>query len=247
MLRARSARRRSPRCSRAAPPGEPRRRAHRRRTLLEARSRPLLEALAQRGHVVVEPALWHGEARGRLRRRGRRSTHGTAVARLDDAALGNTQAPLLWSPRSARRSSRTSMPTAASRTTTSEAAARGLLPAGAGDGAELDRPWPAFSLAATPSASALTLVQGPSRSSDSASRKSGQALGPDHRVHGERRRQHEHDRKTTAPAAPAARRPSASRFMPRKPVVTVPIRPRIVTTVSRTTVLARRRRLSASR
>ena len=40
---------------------------------------------------------------------------------------------------------------------------------------------------------------------------------------------------------------SASRFMPRKPVVTVPIRPKIVTTVSRTTVLAWRRRLSASR
>ncbi len=40
---------------------------------------------------------------------------------------------------------------------------------------------------------------------------------------------------------------SASRFMPRNPVVTVPIRPRIVTTVKRTTVLAWRRRLSASR
>ena len=38
---------------------------------------------------------------------------------------GKTQAPLLWSPRSARRSSSTSMPTAASRTTTSVAAARG--------------------------------------------------------------------------------------------------------------------------
>ena len=35
--------------------------------------------------------------------------------------------------------------------------------------------------------------------------------------------------------------------MPRKPVVTVPIRPKMVTTVSRTTVLAWRRRLSASR
>ena len=35
--------------------------------------------------------------------------------------------------------------------------------------------------------------------------------------------------------------------MPRKPVVIVPIRPKIVTTVSRTTVLAWRRRLSASR
>ena len=40
---------------------------------------------------------------------------------------------------------------------------------------------------------------------------------------------------------------SASRFMPRKPVVMVPIRPKMVTTVRRTTVLAWRRMLSVSR
>ena len=95
-------------------------------------------------------------------------------------------------------------------------------------------------------ASALSLVQAPRRSSDSASRKSDRRLdlAMVYTVSAV---------VATKTTANSTRRcdsgasASASRFMPRKPVVTVPTRPKIVTTVSRTTVLAWRRRLSASR
>ena len=86
----------------------------------------LLEALADRGDVVVEAAAREAEAAARFvvveagarrRARARRSSR--------RCRPGKTQAPLLWSPRSARRDSSTSMPAAPSRTTTIVAAGRG--------------------------------------------------------------------------------------------------------------------------
>ena len=74
-----------------------------------------------------------------------------------------------------------------------------------------------------------------------------QPLRLDHRVDREPGRRARRPRRTRAACAHSGASASASRFMPRKPVVMVPIRPNSVTTVSRTTVLAWRRRLSASR
>ena len=90
----------------------------------------LLEALADRGDVEVEAAVADAEAPARLRVVSPTQAECAARSPGSTRPPGKTQAPLLWSPRSARRDSRTSMPAGRSRSTTivADGSRRPLLP-----------------------------------------------------------------------------------------------------------------------